>query len=226
MSAGFARLVEPWTITVSIDEKARIPFAGVRVREFPPLLDMLHEHITPDTGKTMGGANDPSARSVLDLKSLDLLVHIQDVTRAWLQEWRIPRHEDLKNDLRAFWNHLHALYGSGAIDQITFEHLASYPDTWATNIWDLIEPPLRLPLRGTGCPRCGRGKIMTASDEQADNLLVIWRDGQEPTVECQWSDCAAIWVGESGMIELGRALNISIDIEKIEEARHARITPV
>lgn len=226
MTEGYKRLIEPWTLTITIDEKARVPYAGISAREFPALLDMLQGHVIPDTGKTIGGANTPATRSVLDVKSLDLLMHIEDVTEAWLNEWRMPRDGDVKTNMRAFWNHLHTLYATGTIDQAMFEHLQSYPDTWATNIWDLIEPPLRLPMRGSGCPKCGRTKITTTNDEQTDNLLIIWRDNQEPTVECQWADCGAIWVGEPGMIELGRALNMEIDMEKIEEARHARMTTV
>lgn len=221
MTDGLKRLIEPWTLTVTIDEKARIPYAGVSIREFPPLIDMLYRHVTPDTGKTLGGANDPSARSVLDIKSLDMIMHIQDITGAWLQEWRKARTGDLKADLRAFWDQLNALYRTGAIDEMTYEPLAALPDAWAVKVWDLIEPPLRLPLRGSACPRCQRSKITTTGDEEADNLLIIWRDTSQPTVECQWSDCAAIWIGEAGLIELGRALDIEINMEAIDAARHA-----
>jgi len=226
LSDAMRRLVATWTLTVTIDERARVPYAGISTREFPPLLDMLQAHVTPDTGKTMGGANDPSARSVLDTKSLDLLMHVQDVTRAWLQEWRVPARADAKDNLRAFWYHLHALHTTNAIEEVMFEHLASYPDTWATNIWDLIEPPLRLTLRGSACPKCDRTKVANGEGETTDNLLLIWRDNQEPTAECQWADCGAIWVGETGLVELGRALDVEIDMGAIVEARHARITGV
>lgn len=226
MSDGLKRLIEPWTLTVTIDERARVPYAGISVRAFPALIDMLRGHVAPDTGKTMGGANDPAARSVLDIKSLDLLVHIEDVTRAWLQEWRRPSAGELKADLRLFWDHLNALQRSGGMDDNTFDHLATYPDTWAGKVWDLIEPPLRIPLRGSACPKCQRDKWVTEHDEKSDNLLVLWRDGQEPTVECQWADCAAIWIGEPGLIELGRALGMEVDIDAIKEARNAVITRV
>lgn len=217
------RLTEPWTITVTIDEKARIPYAGVSVREFPPLIDMLRGHVTPDTGKTMGGANDPSSRSVLDVKSLDLLMHIEDVVRAWLGEWRIPT-ADIREDLRAFWERLSALHRADSIDQIVYEGLAAMPDVWAVRIWDLIEPPHRITLRGASCPRCDRAKFSNSDGESADNLLVLWRDGQEPTAECQWDDCSAIWVGESGLKALGRELGEEFNIDAILTVDDTRIT--
>lgn len=225
MNDAMKRLTEPWTITVTLDERARIPYAGVSVREFPPLIDMLRGHVTPDTGKTMGGANDPSARSVLDIKSLDLLMHIEDVVRAWLGEWRIPT-ADIRDDLRAFWERLEALHRASDIDQIVYEGLAALPDVWAVRIWDLIEPPQRLTLRETACPRCDRAKITNGDGEISDNLLILWRDGQEPTAECQWADCAAIWVGEEGLKALGRELGVEFNIEAIMEAHDTQITTV
>lgn len=225
MNDAMLRLTEPWTITVTIDERARIPYAGMSVRQFPPLIDMLRGHVTPDTGKTRGGANDPSSRSVLDIKSLDLLMHIEDVVRAWLGEWRIPA-ADIREDLRAFWDRLDTLHRADSIDQVVYEGLAALPDVWAVRIWDLIEPPQRLALREAACPRCDRAKITNADNESADNLLILWRDGQEPTAECQWEDCGAIWVGEAGLKTLGRELGVEFNIKEILTADDTEITIV
>jgi hypothetical protein len=225
MTEAIARLTEPWTIKVDIDHRARIPYADVSVREFPPLIDMLRGHITPDTGKTMGGANDPASRSVLDLKSLDLLMHIEDIVRAWLGEWRIPT-GDIRDDIRAFADRLETLHRADSIDQAVYEGLAAQPDVWVVRIWDLIEPPRRIALRGASCPRCERAKITNADGESADNLLVLWRDGQEPTAECQWEDCAAIWVGEDGLKALGRELGEEFNIGALTADSDTQITTV
>lgn len=192
-----------------------------QTQEFPPLVDMLAGRVFPDANFN-GGSGMPSQRNVLDVKSLDLLTHITDVTRAWLVEWGLGTTKALDADLRAFWDHLHVLHHTDAIDASTYENLAAYPDTWAVRIWDLIEPPMRHTFRGVECPRCGRARWTSPNGDVADSILLLWRDGQEPTVECQWEDCAAIWVGESGLLELGREIGEEVNVEALQEARSAR----
>ena len=210
MSDGLEKLINPWSMTVTVD-------GGVRTQHFPPLVDWLAGHVVPDTGKTMGGANDPSSKSVLDIKSLDLLIHIQDVTRAWLQEWGVQGAGELKLDLRGYWERLNTLHNTGAMDNDTFEHLASYPDTWAARIWDLIEPPMTVPLRRTECPKCGESKITNTEGESTDNLLITFREGHEFTAECRNPECAAVWIGREGLVDLGRAIGVEIDIDALME---------
>ena len=211
LSDGMARLIGPWTLTVTVDDHDR-------QQHFPALVDWLAGHVVPDTGKTMGGANDPSSKSVLDIKSLDLLIHIQDVTRAWLQEWGVQGAGELKLDLRGFWERLNTLHNTGAMDDTTFEHLASYPDTWAAHVWDLIEPPKTVPLRRTECPKCGVEKVSNAEGESSDNLTITFRVGHEFTAECRNRECAAVWIGVSGLQDLGRSLGIEIDIDTLQQA--------
>lgn len=210
LSDGMARLIGPWTLTVTVDNQDR-------QQHFPPLVDWLAGHVVPDTGKTMGGANDPSSKSVLDIKSLDLLIHIQDVTRAWLQEWGVQGAGELKLDLRGFWDRLQALRNAGGMDDTTFEHLESYPDTWAAKIWDLIEPPMTIPLRRTECPKCGVNKVTNGEGDSTDNLIITFREGHEFTAECRNTECGAVWIGRDGLIELGRAIGVEIDIDALME---------
>ena len=213
LSDGMRRLIEPWELEVTVN-------GGTRKQSFRPLVDILRALVIP-SNNAQGGGGAPNTRNLVDAVSLDLLTHIQDVTRAWLQEWGVQTAGELKLDLRGYWDKLDTLRRTGEIDETTYEHLASYPDTWASRIWDLIEPPLRIPLRGSECPKCSRHKWVNDNQDTTDNLIVLWRDGQEVTAECQWSDCAAIWVGETGLIDLGRALGVEVNMEAIEEARRA-----
>lgn len=214
MSDGLARLIDPWVMTVTVD-------GGERTQHFPPLVDMLRARVVPD-GNQNGGGSAVNTRNVLDVKSLDLLENIQNVTRAWLQEWGVTVAGELKLDLRGFWDHLHTLHRTEGIEQIMFERLAAYPDAWAVSIWDLIEPPIRVSLRGLECPRCGNGKFENDNGDVVDNLIVVWRDGQEPTAECQVRECGAMWVSDTGLEDLGNEAGLEIDIVALREARLAR----
>lgn len=215
LSESMARLIQPWTITIPVNDEHR-------PQEFPALVDMLAGRVFPDANFN-GGSGMPSQRNVLDVKSLDLLTHITDVTRAWLNEWGIPTSKTLSADLRAFWDHLHVLHQSEGVDALTYENLAAYPDVWAVRIWDLIEPPMKHTFRGVECPRCGRARWTTPAGDVTDSILLVWRDGQEPSVECQWEDCVAIWVGEPGLLELGREIGEEVNVEALQEARAARL---
>ena len=210
LSEGMHRLINPWHLTITVNNEER-------AQEFPPLADMLADHVFPNSGKTVGGASAPNTRSVLDVKSLDLLEHITDVTRAWLQEWGVPRAGELKLDLRAFWDRLHALKQSTGVDDPVTDHLAAYPDTWAVNIWDLIEPPVTRPLRNTECPKCGNAKFTNGEGDRADNLLITYRTGHQVTAECRVRECGGVWVGAQGLADLGRELGIEFNAAELEE---------
>lgn len=210
LSDGMARLIGPWTLTVTVDNHDR-------QQHFPPLVDMLNGQLAPGMEGGSGGGL-PSTRNILDVQSLDLLIHIQDVTRAWLQEWGVQGAGELKLDLRGFWERLNTLHNTGAMDDTTFEHLASYPDTWAAKVWDLIEPPKTVPLRRTECPKCGEGKVTNGEGESTDNLIITFRVGHEFTAECRNRECAAVWIGVKGLQDLGRSIGVEIDIDTLQEA--------
>ncbi len=209
LSDSMRRLIGSWELDVPVGD-------SVRVQVFPPLVDMLHSLVVP-SNNSRGGGGAANTRNLIDAKSLDLLIHIQDVTRAWLQEWGVQGAGELKLDLRGFWEKLHSLHRSGAMDDDTFDHLAAYPDTWATKIWDLIEPPHQVPLRGTVCPRCEVGKVVNGDGDSSDNVLITIRVGHAPTAECRNGDCGATWVGRDDLIELGRAVGVEVDIDALME---------
>lgn len=209
MSDGLARLISPWTMTVTVG-------TGERNQHFPPLVDMLKGQLAPGMEGGSGGGL-PSTRNILDVKSLDLLIHIQDVTRAWLQEWGVQGAGELKLDLRGYWERLNALHNTGDMDDTTFEHLASYPDTWAAKVWDLIEPPKQVPLRRTECPKCGADKVTNGEGESSDNLTITLRVGHEITAECRNTECLSLWVGREGLVELGRSIGVEIDFDTVME---------
>src|SRR5690606_9573612 len=109
------------------------------------------------------------------------------------------------------------LHDTGALDDDTFEHLASYPDTWATKIWDLIEPPQQVPVRRTECPKCGESKVTNGEGEVSDNLTITIRPGSPFVTECRNRECAAVWIGRDGLIDLGRATGQEMDFDTIAE---------
>lgn len=207
LSDGMARLIGPWTLTVTVDNQDR-------QQHFPALVDWLAKLVTP-SNNSRGGGGSPATRNLVDAIALDLLMHIQDVTRAWLQEWGVQVAGELKLDLRGFWDRLHALHRTGDIDEYMYERLYAYPDTWAAKVWDLIEPPKQVPLRNTGCPRCDVAKWVNGEGETSDNLVVTARVGHEITAECRNRECAAVWIGREGLIELGRAIGVEIDFDTL-----------
>lgn len=209
LSDGMRRLIAPWDMTITVGEQER-------TQNFPPLVDMLQGQLVPGMEGGAGGSS-PATRNILDVKSLDLLIHIQDVTRAWLQEWGVQGAGELKLDLRGFWDRLNTLHDSGVMDDTTFEHLASYPDTWAAKVWDLIEPPKTVPLRRTECPKCDAAKITNTDGESTDNLIITFRIGHEFTAECRNPDCGAVWIGREGLVDLGRSIGLEIDFDALME---------
>lgn len=209
MSDGLAKLIDPWMMTVTVD-------GGERTQHFPALVDWLSKLVTP-SNNSRGGGGSPATRNLVDAIALDLLIHIQDVTRAWLQEWRVPAAGELKLDLRGFWDKLNILHDSGAMDDDTYEHLASYPDTWASKVWDLIEPPKQVPLRASECPKCGADKVINGEGEASDPILITFRVGNEVTAECRNRECAAVWIGREGLVELGRSIGVEIDFDTLME---------
>lgn len=209
MSDGLAKLIDPWVMTVTVD-------GGERTQHFPPLIDWLAALVTP-SNNSHGGGGSPATRNLVDAIALDLMIHIQDVTRAWLQEWGVKVAGELKLDLRGYWDKLTSLHTSGAMDNDTYEHLASYPDTWAAKVWDLIEPPKQVPLRSSECPKCGEDKVINQEGETSDNLLITVRVGHQITAECRNRECAAVWIGREGLVELGRAIGVEIDFDTLME---------
>lgn len=209
MSDGLAKLIDPWTMAVTVGD-------GVRTQHFPPLVDWLSKLVTP-SNNSHGGGGSPATRNLVDAVALDLRTHIEDVTRAWLDDWGVAIAKELKLDLRGFWDKLTSLHNSGAMDDYTYEHLASYPDVWASKIWDLIEPPKQIPMRTSECPKCGADKVTNGEGETSDNLLITVRAGNEITAECRNVECRTVWVGREKLTDLARAIGLKIDIDKIME---------
>jgi len=206
MSDALNRLINPWQLTITVNGEDRM-------QHFPPLIDMLH-NIVGSSNNNRGGGGLPSTRNMLDTKALDLLINIEDVTRAWLQEWEVGGTGDLKADLTLFEHAVQLLDETehGALR----DRLAAYPDQWAARIWDLIEPPLQRRLRDTECPKCGRAKWVNENEEHNDNLTITHRPGQEVTAECSWVDCGAVWVGQDGLKALGRQIGVEFDTSMLE----------
>jgi hypothetical protein len=209
MSDGFNRLVNEWSLEVEVAGEPHI-------QTFRPLIDELTDMVRPSMN-ARGGGGLPSTRNLIDVKALDLLTHIQDVTRAWLNEWGVPSRGSTRTDIRRFVYRADTLHYTGVIETPDWERLTSYPDTWASRIWDLLEPPLQRPLRDSPCPRCGVAKAANEGGEILDVLVLEQRYGQEPTAVCRAGDCTAVWVGAEGLKSLGRELGIVFDTSVLEQ---------
>jgi hypothetical protein len=207
MTDGFNRLVNEWTLRVEAD-------GGPVDQVFQPLIDELAALVNPSKN-SRGGGGLPSTRNILDVKALDLLMHIQDVTRAWLQEWGVKSFRSDRINIRLFVAHADALHSAGTLDTADWERLSAYPDTWAARIWDLLEPPMQRPLRDSPCPRCGTAKTTNELGETIDALVLEQRYGQSPTAVCRAGECTGTWVGEGGLKSLGRELGIEFNTDAL-----------
>jgi hypothetical protein len=207
MTDGFNRLVNEWTLRVDVDGE---PVDQV----FQPLIDELAALVNPSKN-SRGGGGLPSTRNILDVKALDLLMHIQDVTRAWLQEWGIAGAGNTKSDIIRFKGMADNLHNTQSIETADWERLSAYPDTWAARIWDLLEPPMQRPLRDSPCPRCGTAKTTNEIGETIDALVLEQRYGQAPTAVCRAGECTGTWVGEDGLKSLGRELGIEFNTDAL-----------
>lgn len=205
------RLVDPWVLVLTPQEAG-----SYRAQEFPPLLDMLAGLVVPGMEK-MGGGSSPETRNLVDVKSLTLLMHIQDVVRAWLFEWGVPSARDLKGDVRLFHGRLEALYRGHSIAQTDYLELTRKLEVWAPQIWELVEPVKRVPIRKAACPVCGRDKWVNDAGEHSDNLVITYSDGGAPIVQCQWGDCATTWEGGESLVALGRRLELTLDEDVLLE---------
>lgn len=203
------RLTEPWTTVVRVGGR-------FQAQDFPPLLDMLAQMVTPSKN-SRGGGGEASTRSVLDVKALDLLMVIQDVSRSWLYNWSTPVTKDARVDVGRFWARLQTLHTSGAIADGEYTRLTRYPDAWAAQIWDLIEPPMQVPLRGVSCPECDRAVWVNDEEEQSPALLVSYREGGSVQAECRWRSCGFIAVGDRALLELGYHAGATVDAEALKE---------
>jgi hypothetical protein len=203
------RLTEPWTIVLTPREVGEY-----RAQDFPPLLDMLADMVVPDRGRTMGGVNDPASRSVLDVKALDLLVHIQDVAGAWATEYGVTALA-LTGKVHGVTITLDTERRGSRITEADYTRRLAYFDRWAAQIWDLVEPPLQVPLREATCPDCGRAKWANENDEWVDNLLVSYREGGEVQAECRWNSCTFLAVGPVALRQLGFHVGATVDDEAL-----------
>jgi hypothetical protein len=206
ISEALDRLVNPWVLVISADEEV----GEDRVQEFPPLLDILADAVTP-SNNARGGGGDVATRNPVDVKALNLLMHIQDVVGAWAVEYRVTVSARLTTRALAVAGHVAALYRSGQMVEEEYLRRLDYFDRWAGQIWDLVEPPLQRPIRAAACPRCGTAKVTDTAGDVVDALALEHRYGQEIVAVCRAEDCTAVWVGQPGLMHLGRELGIEFN---------------
>jgi len=208
VSYAVHRLTEPWTLVLSTE--------GYKPQDFPPLLEILRGLVAPNSGRTKGGVNDPATRSVLDVKALTLLMHIEDVVGAWVNEWGIPT-RGLIPQVVAVSKAAEDRWRTSTLTESDYLNITSHFQRWADQIWDLVEPPLQVPLRDAACPRCERAKWVTDEGEWVDNILVSYRDGGTVQAECRWRNCVGLWSGPSELRELGFSLGVQADAAALSE---------
>ncbi len=204
------KLTQPWVLVLTAKEAGEY-----KPQDFPPLLEMLQTLVAPSKN-SRGGGRDAATKNVLDVKALDLLLHIEDVLRAWLWEWSVPS-SGLLADVLAFHERLETLWRTGQIIESDYLRLSGYPMRWAAQIWDLVEPPLQIVLRDATCPVCDRAKWVNEHEEWVDNLLVSYREGGDVQAECRWRNCPGLWVGPRALRELGFHVGATTDDDALRE---------
>lgn len=203
------RLTERWTLI--------LPTEGYAAREFPPLLEIL-ESLVGSSNNTRGGGGLAHTRNLLDTKALDLLMHIQDVAGAWLFEWDvIVTAPGIAGRVGAFADRLETLWRGGSLPERNYVNLSANLERWAVSIWNLYEPPARVPLRQSACPSCHRAKVTNDAGDETDALVVTFGDAGEPRADCQWADCGAVWAGAESLIALGDRIGATLDPEALRE---------
>jgi hypothetical protein len=214
MTESVHKLTEPWTLVLTPREAGEY-----RAQDFPPLLDMLAGLVTPNSGRTRGGVNDPSTRSVVDVKALDLLVGIQDVVGAWSVEFRVQGFTGLSlvTQTARVAAAIDTAWRTGQLLEHDYTRRLNMFDRWAAQVWDLVEPPLTVPLREATCPECGRSKWANENDEWVDNLLVSFRDGGDVQAECRWVSCTFLAVGPRALRDLGFHVGATVDDDTLKE---------
>ena len=201
------RLTEPWTLILASE--------GYTARDFPPLLEIL-QTLVASSNNNRGGGGLAHTRNLLDSKALDLLMHIQDVAGAWLFEWDVKA-AGLIPQVAAFARTLEVRWRTSQLTETAYTNLSNGLERWANQIWDMYEPPARVPLRASTCPACHRAKYVTDAGDESDALVVTFGDAGEPRADCQWGDCGAAWAGAESLIALGKRIGATLDQDTLRD---------
>lgn len=165
----------------------------------PPLLRDLAAARTASIGVGRGSAQQPHARTMLNVDAADLLTAIETRVRSWaIRAGLTPTGTAWPPVDRV----LAAWHDTAGPDRITPARIRRLAD-WVQAIEDLLDPPRRYTLDDP-CPLCGTGYVDTA-DTHGRALHVTARiPAHRSVVTCR--ACAHIWPGLDGAHQLMRQI--------------------
>lgn len=156
----------------------------------PGLLHLLERAIASSSGR---GSAAGAARtgSPVDVSALTLWQQINDVVG---EHW--PGHGDLMLAPMPLTSRLvlWAANLSGTEDEVHLLEMAMY---WRKRIYDLLEPPVRVPLRGVTCPACHQSSYRHEAPEDGGyaHSPVLLVHLSETPVRAECLHCGSEWLG-------------------------------
>lgn len=162
--------------------------------EEPGLLHLLERAVASSSGR---GSAAGAARtgSPVDLSAMALWQEIEDVVG---EHW--PGHGDLMLAPMHLSNRL-VLWATNLSGTENEAHLLEMVLYWRRRIYDLLEPPVRVPLRGVTCPHCLQSSYRhpaPADGAEAGGyvhspVLLVHLSETPPRAECL--HCGSDWLG-------------------------------
>ncbi|KUF07171.1 hypothetical protein [Leucobacter sp. G161] len=185
--------------------------------ECAPLLEQLRDAISSSMGGGSGGGGGAGG-NLINAEALGLWQHIEDIARAWLNEWRLPHAGDLINVVPRFAQATQAQHAAGAIDDDMRDELDAAFGKWIYRIEDLFDPPHQKELTAP-CPSCGERHHLSQEKDKQGRVIetrqlaavtIPVKRGRAVIAECRC--CGAMWSTETELVALAEAMGIEVDV--------------
>lgn len=181
-------------------------YLGTHTVIHPPLLEQLHQRVTPSTGNDAGSKSSPRERNMVDSAALYEYAKMSSAIWDWCRMAGATVDKKPVDDLRR-WYIAHTSHTDRDDDWYTRELRR-----WEGVIRNKLEPPKQVEIQAA-CPVCGPDPWVDGEGSRQPNRLWLeYRldlDGK-PSNErttCRNPNCNAVWEGEESMKELGEELD-------------------
>lgn len=159
----------------------------------PPLLLQLEQAIASDSGRGSAPGGSTRAGVPLDVNAL----HIRDSIAAVVSEhW--PGHGDLSRAATPLMERLEQWTSELAGGELE-TYLLEFCVYWVQQIRDLLDPPVRIPLRGVACAECGTDTITDRDPDDGGKVFrpaVVVHASEDP-LRAECLECGAGWRGDA-----------------------------
>lgn len=180
-------------------------FVRIHTVEHPPLLEQLHQSVTPSTGNDAGSKSSSWDRNMVDSGALFEYAKMSSAIWDWCRIVGAKVDKRPVDDLRR-WYVAHISHAVRE-DEWYIRELRR----WESVIRNKLEPPKTLEITAP-CPVCGPEPWVDADGESRPNRL--WMEYRldvngkpvNARTMCRNPDCNTIWDGEGAMEELGKEL--------------------